>query len=326
MQETSAAQRGFHVSLAPMAGYTDLPFRRMCRRSGLVYASTALIDAGALVHANPDNSEILHRGDEEPWLQVQLLGSIPADVRQAVRLLREGRWRYDALDFNMGCPVRKVLRRHAGAALMRCQELAMECVRIIREEWPGPFTVKTRILDEVDPAPTVELARRLCDEGVEGLTIHGRLAERIYAGPVHGEIIAAVREAVPVPVTANGGIFSLEDAQALAASSGCRRLMVARGSLGNPWLFRDLVDGVKHPKPTPAEVIDAAEEHLALMMAEYGETGAMILGRKILSSYICGRGFSRALRAQVVTISTWAECQAMLDRLRSDPVTINKGE
>ena len=304
------------VSLAPMAGYTDLPFRRMCRRFGLRYASTALIDAGALVHANPDNDEILHRGDDEPWLQVQLLGSIPDDIRQAVRLLREGRWRYDALDFNMGCPVRKVLRRHAGAALMRHPALALECVKIIRDEWPGPFTVKTRILDESDPAPTVELVRSLYHIGVEGVTIHGRLTERIYAGPVHGDIIRAVREALPVPVTANGGIFSLADAQALAASSGCDRVMVARGAIGNPWLFRDLTQGCPLPPPSQAEVLDAAEEHLALMVDEYGERAAMILGRKILSSYICGRGFPHALRACVVRISTWAEAVELLTQLR----------
>jgi tRNA-dihydrouridine synthase B len=198
---------------------------------------------------------------------------------------------------------------------MRHPALALECVKIIRDEWPGPFTVKTRILDESDPAPTVELVRSLYHVGVEGVTIHGRLAERIYAGPVHGDIIRAVREALPVPVTANGGIFSLADAQALAASSGCGRVMVARGAIGNPWLFRELFDGTA-VVPTSHEVLDCAEEHLALMVDEYGERAAMILGRKILSSYICGRGFPHALRACVVRISTWREAKELLAQLR----------
>ena len=305
------------IRLAPMAGYTDLPFRRMCRKCGLYYGTTALIDAGALVHSNPDSREILHRGEEEEWLQVQILGSIPADLRKGAEILRDGEWHFDAMDFNMGCPVRKVLRRHAGAGLLRDQELAFDCVRVLRDVWPGRFTVKLRIIDENDAEPTLELCRKLVSLGVEGITIHGRLPEKIYSGPVFGGIISAVREALPVPVTANGGIFTLADAEALAASSGCRELMVARGTLGNPWIFRELTGDLR--KPERSEVVDIIEDHILEMVREYGETGAMILGRKIISAYLSGRGFPRELRASVVKISTLEDFRIFLKNARMSP-------
>ena len=304
--------------LAPMAGYTDLPFRRVCRLYGLRLGTTALIDSGALVHGNPDSESILRRGEEEEYLQVQLLGSIPEDLRKATRILREGPWHFDVLDFNMGCPVQKVWKRKAGAALMRESALARECLQVIRQEWPGTLTVKMRILDEEDPAPTLEVARMLVSLGVQGITIHGRLARHVYSGPVHTPIIRAVRENLPVPVVANGGIFTGEDARRLARETGCQKVMVARGCLGNPWLFQEILQGEKREIPRE-ERLQVLELQLSEMVREYGERGAMILGRKVVSGYVCGHGFPRELRAQVVHISTWQDFRELLEKLRNAP-------
>lgn len=304
--------------LAPMAGYTDLPFRRVCRLYGLRLGTTALIDSGALVHGNPDSESILRRGEEEEYLQVQLLGSIPQDLRKATRILREGPWHFDVLDFNMGCPVQKVLKRKAGAALMREAALAQECLQVIREEWPGILTVKMRILDEEDPAPTLEVAQRLVSLGVQGLTIHGRLPRRVYSGPVHAPVIRAVRESLSIPVTANGGIFTGEDARRLSRETGCSRVMVARGCLGNPWLFQEILTGERR-EISREERLQVMELQLSEMVREYGERGAMILGRKVVSGYVCGHGFPRELRAQVVHIATWQDFQELLEKLRNSP-------
>ncbi len=303
------------VSLAPMAGYTDLPLRRMCRRFGLEYGTTALIDAGALVHGNHGNAEILHRGEEEGWLQVQLLGSVPTDLRFAVKALRDGPWHFDNLDFNMGCPVRKVLKRRAGAGLMKEPVQAVECLKVLRDLWPGSLTVKMRILKEdEDPAPTVALAQRLEAVGIDGLTIHGRLARMLYSGPVQCGVIRAVREALKIPVTANGGVFTRADALALAEATGCDRVMVARGALGNPWLFRALATCDETP-PSREELLDVMREHLAEMVREYGEKQALILGRKVISGYLSGRGFPHELRAEVVHLCTWDEFTAFQRQL-----------
>lgn len=304
-----------------MAGYTDLPFRRVCRRYGLYYGTTALIDAGALVHGNPDNVAILHRGEEEEWLQVQLLGSIPTDIRTSTRILRDGPWHFDALNFNMGCPVRKVVKRLAGAALMNQPVRALECLKEMRDNWPGVLTVKMRILKEDTPEPTIQLAQQLEAIGVQGLAIHGRLARMLYSGPVHTQIIRAVRENVKIPVIANGGIFSLEDAQRLSQETGCERVMVARGTIGVPWIFRDIATGTILPV-SQEELLDVMTEHVDQMVQEYGEKGAMILSRKIISSYLGGRGFPHELRAQVVNIATWQDFATLRSKLTICPVQV----
>ena len=299
-----------------MAGFTDLPFRRVARRYGLYYGTTALIDAGALVHGNPDNTAILHRGEEEEWLQVQLLGSIPTAIRTSTRILRDGPWHFDALDFNMGCPVRKVTKRLAGAALMQQPVRALECLKEMRDNWPGVLTAKMRILKEDDPEPTIRLAQQLEAIGVQGIAIHGRLARMLYAGPVQAHIIRAVRENVHIPVTANGGIFTLKDAQTLSEATGCERVMVARGAIGVPWIFRDIATGTVLPV-SREELLETMTYHVEEMVREYGEKGAMILSRKIISSYLSGRGFPHELRAQVVKVSSWQDFVELRTQLAS---------
>lgn len=290
--------------LAPLASYSDLPFRQSCRQFGLVFAHTPLLDAGALLHHDSENHDILVRGADEPWLAVQLMGCRPDDLRRAALILND--MDFDALDFNMGCPVRKVIQRNAGAALLKSPELALSCVRTLREVVKKPLTVKTRILSETDPEPTVRFCLALQDCGIDGLTLHGRLAQRIYAGPVAMSVIRAVREALRIPVTANGGIFTAADADALAAGSGCERLMVARGAIGNPWLFRELLQGLP-AAPTHDELCAVLLRQVAGMVALYGENRAFLTGRKIILSYLCGRGYRRRLRAQMALVKTMAE-------------------
>ena len=294
--------------LAPLAGYTDLPFRRACRRYGCRQAFTPLIDACALVYGNRHNQSILARGEDEAWLGVQLLGCDPLMLERAAAQL--GAMPFDRLDLNMGCPVRKVTQKGAGAALPRDADLALRCVEVVRRQCPErPVSVKMRILSEEDPAPTVAFARRLEAAGISALTVHGRTWKRVYAGPVAAGIIRAVREALRVPVIANGGIFSREDGLRLAAATGCDRLMVARGAIGNPWIFRELREATA-PPPTHAEVCEVLREHLAGMVALYGEAGALREGRKIILAYLCGRGYRRTLRAHVSQISTLAQFEA----------------
>ena len=304
--------------LAPLAGYTDLPYRTACRECGCRHAYTALIDAGALVHGNPENEHILERGSDEGWLGVQLLGSIPKDVERSAEILNE--MHYDAFDFNMGCPMQKILRRNAGAALLQPEnhELAFSLVSIIRRHVSGkPFTVKTRILDFDDPEPTIAFCRRLVSLGVEGITLHGRLAKRIYAGPVAWRVIRAVREALPVPVTANGGIYNLQDARLMAEYTGCDRLMIARGSLGNPWIFRELETGGP-ADPSHEELCDVMQRHVLGMIRTYGERSACLMARKIIIAYIKGRGYRKSFRTQAEAIASLEMFLGFMEVLRAE--------
>ncbi len=301
--------------MAPLAGYTDVPFRRMCWRHGLDRGHTALIDAGALVYGNKENPTILARCPEDRWLAAQLMGSRLDLLEKAAPMLNA--MDYDAIDFNMGCPVKKVVQRHAGAALLKMPEHALECVKLLRDLIAKPLTVKLRILDEANPEPTLALCQKLEEVGVEGITIHGRLASRIYSGPVAFLVIRAVREGLRIPVTANGGIVDVATCRALHEGTGCDRLMVARGAIGNPWIFKSLKEGVDY-RPSHQELCETLREHLSGMVSEYGEAAGLVNGRKIILAYMGGRGYRRSLKAGVCQISTWSEFLNFMELLEQD--------
>ncbi|MBT3285799.1 MAG: tRNA-dihydrouridine synthase family protein [Victivallales bacterium] len=292
------------VYLAPLAGYTDLPFRRACRAQGCHYAFTALVDAGAMAYGNPHNETILRRGTEEPWLGTQLLGADPDLITKAARLLNQRQ--FEVVDFNLGCPVKKVTQRGAGAALGLQRDQAVRCVEALVQASVHPVTAKIRVLDDHDPEPTLALARALQQCGIRALTIHGRTVDRIYAGAVACRIIATVRESLSIPVIANGGIFSRQDAEALSRHTGCHQVMVARGAIGNPWLFRELLQP-EAPPATHEELCTVLREHVEGMIELYGERNALRNARKIILAYLVGRGYPRELRGQVTDVSTHQE-------------------
>ncbi len=301
--------------MAPLSGYTDAPFRLLCRRHGCRYAFTPLIAARSLVHRNPGAIPLLHRAPAEPWLGIQLEAGDPDVLSRAVSLLVDRD--FQVLDFNMGCPVAKVTRKGAGAALLHRPDLACRCIEALAAG-PFPVTAKIRILDEQDPAPTVRLARALRNAGIRALTIHGRIAERFYAGPVAAHVIRAVRENVDVPVIANGGIRTRHDACELRNRTGCSRIMVARGAIGNPWIFRDILSDTPQPPPTHDEICNAVEEHVRGMVRLYGESVGMRNARKIILSYLTGRGYRRARRREVTSVSTLQDFLELLHAIRRE--------
>lgn len=300
--------------LAPLAGYTDEPFRRLCRRCGCRYAFTPLVDAQAVVHDTDPNRTLLHRAPAEPWLGVQLLGTNPQTLEQAARRLNQRE--FNILDFNLGCPVPKVRKRGAGAALATQPDDAARCIEALRRASRFPVTAKIRVLDPTDPKPTLHLARRLVAAGIEMLSVHGRTTEQYYSGPVALDIIRVLHDELPVPVVANGGIFSSEDAALVRAQTHCSRVMLARGTIGNPWVFAQLVHGRTTP-PTHREVCDSLEEQVTGMVDLYGESIALRNARKIIAAYLKGRGYPRYLRYNAMQLNRSDEFRAFLAELRA---------
>ena len=325
------------VCLAPLADYTDYPFRRACRRFGCRYAFTPLIDVGCLTYSPESATPILHRGADEAWLGVQLLGANPAFFTSAMPVVN--RHEFDVLDFNLGCPMPKVTKRGAGAALGLNLPLALECLAVILKHSRVPVTAKMRVTDMTDPAPTVKFALALQAAGIQALTIHGRVAKAIYAGPVAVNVIRAVREALRIPVIANGGVFDATSATALRQATGCSRIMVARGAIGNPWVFRELAgDGSRHQaagssaadefslrqsastispvRPSPGDVCDVIGEHIHGMFDLYGEEHGMRCARKILLAYLKGRGWRHDRKAEASLLRGRSEFDEFMRILR----------
>jgi len=301
--------------LAPLAGYTDLAFRRTARACGCYYAFTPLVEAGSVVYGTERTISALRRGADEPWLGVQLLTAKPDLLAEAAHRLRD--YPFDVVDLNMGCPVRKVTKRGAGAALCRTPELAARCVEALTSVVKAPVSAKIRIVDGQSPDQTVALAQILYEAGISALTIHGRTLEQVYSGRVAAEIIRAVCDALPIPVVANGGVMNYAAAAGLRRESGSSRIMIARGAIGNPWIFRSLKCGHDAP-PQHEELCDALEEHVSGVLELYGEDAGLRYCRKIIAAYLCGRGYRRSLRAQVTGISTQNEFRKFMLTVRTE--------
>ncbi len=311
------------VLLAPLAGYTDVPFRRACRRYGCHFAFTPLIEAGFLVHSRDVLSDqSLQRAPDEEWLGLQLLGSSPERLAKATQLLANSN--YDLIDFNMGCPVPKVTRRNAGAALCHNPRLAMECLRAICDNTDRPVSVKIRVLDLHDSVPTVALAVKLAGLGIQALTVHGRTWQQIYSGPVATEVIRDIASELEIPVIANGGVMSTDDAEELRDRSGCSRIMVARGAIGNPWIFREIA-GRRPYSPSHSELCDQVREHVQGMVEIYGEDAGMRCARKVIQAYLGGRGYRSTRRMQAGQLATLAEFTAFMGELQVDGPSLRSG-
>lgn len=297
--------------LAPLSGFTDLPYRRSARRHGAFFTFAEMVDAASLAHTPQRGLALAKRGPEEEFLGVQLVGS---DIEWLKRSCDELNARdFSLLDFNLGCPVSKVVKKGAGAALGRNLDAALKCFEVLAERSRFPVTAKLRILSHDDPAPTVRLAEGLAALGARALTVHGRVLEDFYTGPVRGDIISAVREAVApsgVQVIANGGVKDRESLERLRRESGCSCVMLAQGAMGNPWLFAELAQGA--PPPTLEEWKTEVRTHVSDMVALYGENGALRQARKIIHDYLRGRGFSAGYRDRASHLCTFREFEAWL--------------
>ena len=209
------------VLAAPLSGYTDLPYRRSLRRQGCLFAFTEMVDAASIAYNNANSSELLRRGEDEDFLAVQLVGSNLEHLRVAVDEINQHN--FDVFDFNLGCPVPKVAKKHAGAALGRDIPAALECFKLLSERSHFPATAKIRILDETDPAPTLELVQGLAALGARAITIHGRIMNKFYSGEVFTEIIASCVDAVPdVQIIANGNGCPRYDGKSVALPRNIR--------------------------------------------------------------------------------------------------------
>jgi len=290
--------------LAPMSGFTDLPFRRAARHFGCRFAFTEMVDVSSLAYAPERTKSVLLRGDDEPFLGVQLVGSNLENARKSTLYLNQ--FNFDVLDLNMGCPVPKVLKNAAGAWFSRHIDEAVRFFETVKSATHFPLTAKIRVASFEDPAPTLALVRALENAGADAVTIHGRTQEKIYAGPVSYSVIAACRATLKIPVIANGGGMDVASCRQLKQKTGCSRIMVARGAQGNPWIFASLAEG--HDRmPNRTELNDVMTEHVAGLCALYGEEAGMKIARKIIHDYLKGRGFSGSARDRASHLCTFAE-------------------
>ena len=322
------------VVLAPMAGVTNAPFRAMCRRfaPGLVYVNEMVMVA-AVVHGNAKTERMMTFSADESPRSLQLYGSDPALVGEAVRRLC-GEGRVDHIDMNFGCPAAKVTRKGGGAAVPAKPNLLRAIVRAAvgaASPYGVPVTIKFRkgLFDSL--LTHVATGRIAEDEGVAAIALHARTAEQHYAGEADWASIAELKEAVTsIPVLGNGDIWEAADAVRMMRETGCDGVVVGRGCLGRPWLFRDLVDALAgrpaQPSPLLGDVAPVMRDHATLLAEHMGESLALRDFRKHTAWYLTGYPVGGAVRARFSMVSSLAELDDLLGELDPALAIVAGGE
>ena len=285
-----------------MAAVTNAPFRLVCRESGAGWLTSEEIDAHAYVRDNGKTELLTRYLPEERPLSMQLLGADPDMLAEAARRFEAAG--VDGIDLNMGCPVRKIVSKGHGSALMRDPLAAAVIFRTVRKAIRVPFTIKIRGGWDDHTINAVEIARLAESEGVDAVTVHPRTRSQLFTGLAPWDVIASVVAAVRLPVIGNGDVRSVEDARAMVAATGCAAVMIGRGSLGAPWIFR----GAPLDRDGRAAII---RRHAALIEAHLPERLALVQLKKHLAWYSAGLPGSAALRPRLFAATAPAEVQAL---------------
>ena len=304
--------------LAPMAGVTDLPFRRLCKEQGAGLICMEMVSAKAISFHNKNTEALMEIAPEEHPVSMQLFGSEPELMAEVARSIEERP--FDILDINMGCPVPKVVNNGEGSALLKDPDKIVRIVKAVSSAISKPVTVKLRIGFENVPVDIVDIARRTEDAGAKTIAIHGRTRQQYYSGKADWDTIRRVKEAVSIPVIGNGDVDSPLKAEAMIKETGCDAVMVGRAVRGNPWIFRELnhyfVAGELLERPSVEEIRDMILRHARAQIDLKGEFTGIREMRKHVAWYTSGMRHSAGLRRESNQISSYEELENLLKMLK----------
>lgn len=309
------------AALAPLAGVADRAFRELCRRMGACYSVGEMASSKGLTYENKKTADLLSLGETEHPGGIQLFGDDPSTMAHAAELsLRYGP---DIIDINMGCPAPKVAGNGGGSALMKNPKLAGEIIKAVSRAVPVPVTVKFRKGWDSNSVNAVEFSKIAQENGAAAVTIHGRTRQQMYAPSADWQIIAAVKEAVTIPVIGNGDVDSLDAAIRMYEQTGVDLVMIGRGALGNPYLFtqidRYFSDGTRLPPQPLEERLGCLLEQTRLASLYKGETVALKEARKHTAWYLKGAHGAAKLRGRTGGLKALADLESLIaDALEED--------
>ncbi len=302
-----------NLILAPMAGVTDLPFRLLCREQGAGLLCMEMVSAKAIFYGNKNTEKLLEIRPEEQPVSLQLFGSDPDILAEIAARIQERP--FAILDFNMGCPVPKVVNNGEGSALMKEPHLVEEILGKLVRAVKKPVTVKIRKGFDEEHVNAVEIAKIAESCGVAAVAVHGRTRQQYYNGSADWDIIRQVKEAVSVPVIGNGDLHSAEDVLRMREQTGCDGFMIGRGAQGNPWIFRQILHkletGEELPRPSAQQVAEMVLRHARLQLEVKGEYIGIREIRKHAAWYTAGYKNSSALRGKINNVKNYGELEAL---------------
>lgn len=306
--------------LAPMAGVTDLAFRTVCARLGAAVTVTEMVSSRALVYQDKKSIGLLKK-TPQGLCGAQIFGNDPEIMAEAAQLAL-GHSGCDFLDLNMGCPMPKIVNNGDGSALMKDPALAGRIVRAVADAVDVPVTVKTRIGWDRGSVNVVELAKVLQDNGAAAIAVHGRTRSMLYSGVADWDTIRAVKQAVTIPVAANGDMFDAAAALRCRARTGADFYMIGRAAFGDPWIFAQVsaaLEGREIPERPPlAQRVDLAVEQFRLAEADKGEHIACLEARKHFAWYLRGVAHSGYYKAKISEISTMDDIAQIAAGIKRD--------
>jgi len=297
--------------LAPLAGYTDLPFRLLCREHGAALVYSEMLSCHGLVFRQKNTLEMLATVGEERPAAMQLFGAEPEFMGEAAAYLSQ--LPIDVIDINMGCPVRKVIQKGAGCALMRQPKLAEEIIKKVRGNTNLPVTVKIRIGWTHQEINGPEFAKMAEGAGAAAVTVHGRTWSDGFGGTVNRAAIAQVKKAVAIPVIGNGDIHSYQEGLAMMAETGCDAVMIGRAALGNPFIFRP-----EGPPTTIAGILPALSRHLQLIERFCPVERVLARTKNQAGRYFKGQPGSSALRKKIYEAQSFPELKEVIEEYLSE--------
>ena len=284
--------------LAPLAGYSDLPFRLLCRRYGAALCYTEMISCHGLVYNKQKTLQMTQTVPEERPVSLQLFGADPDMMGKAAAIVTD--MPIDIIDINMGCPVKKVVKKGAGAALMKNRDLAAAIIRQVCNNSSLPVTIKIRTGWSHDTLVATDFAKMAEDNGASGIAVHGRTWSQGFGGEVDWQTIRSVKNSVAIPVIGNGDISTYQEAVACLEMSGCDGVMIGRGALGNPWVFSE-----SGTPATLAERMEGLAGHLHLIQKYSNPDTILARIKNHAGRYFKGVAGGSALRRQIYAASSF---------------------